>query len=376
MGENTPGRRESAGRGDRLVRRRLFLKQPNMRRMIYALTPILVSAVYFFGWRVVFILAICNVAGLTSEYVMTRRRGQPISTACFVTCWLYALSLPPTVPWWIAVVGVVVAILFAKEVFGGFGRNFANPAIVGRAFVYVCFPVPLTARWVPALRGFPGGFAHWSLAELGRLPSYLAATGKDVADAVSQASPMWVYRDLGEGAWRQAGSYWDLLTGSIGGVIHTDGLTQIMSAGSMGEGCAALIALSAVYLLVTKTANWRLMLSCLCGLVATNLLFRDAFGFDGPGGIPPVAFNLLAGTTLYVTVFMVTDPVSAPKQKLAQFAYGALIGFLIVVLRWRGVFVAAATFSVLLGNIVGPLLDMGATAWNRRRRAATPEGGA
>ncbi len=363
---------------------KLFMKQKNMLRVIYALVPILISAIYFFGWRVLAVLAVCQAAGLLTELITSRRRGQLVSAANFVTCWLFALSLPPTAPLWIAVVGVVVAILFGKEVFGGFGRNFANPAIVGRCFVYVCFPTALTSSFAPVFKGFPGGFAHWSFESLKELPGYLAgavgaaAGGRvQVADAISQASPLWVAKRMPIEVAEKAISLWDMFVGSIGGSFEVGGQMRILSAGSIGEGSAILILLAAVYLLLTKTANWRLMLSSLLGLSLATLLFRHLLGFDGSGEVPPLQFTLLAGTTLYVTVFMVTDPVSAPKRKLAMYAYGGLIGFLIVTMRWRGVFVAAASFAILLGNLCGPLLDMAAAAWQQRTgRRRHPAAGA
>ena len=351
--------------------RKLFMKQKIMFRVLIALAPIVVSGIYFFGWRVLALLAFCTLVGLVTEYVTSRQRGGPVSSACLVTCTLYSLSLPPTVPFWIAGIGILVAILFGKEVFGGFGRNFANPAIVGRAFVYVCFPVPLTAQFVPAFKGFPGGLAHWSFESLQQLPAHLAAGGRRVADAVSQASPMWVNREFGPEVASKAASLWNMLLGNIGGTFTTpDGSTRILSAGSIGEGCALLIVLAAVYLLITKTANWRLMLSALAGLAAATGLFRHVLGFDGVGEVPTLAFTLLAGTTLYVTVFMVTDPVSAPNRNLARYAYGFFIGFMVVLLRWKGIFVAAASFSVLLGNIIAPLLDLGAEALAARKASA------
>ena len=351
-----------------------------MIRMVAALAPLAVSAVYFFGWRVVAVLAVVHAAGLATEWIMARRRGAPISMACFVTCMLYGLSLPPTVPMWIAVVGIVVAILFGKEAFGGFGRNFANPAIVGRAFVYVCFPNELTSSFVPVFRGLPGGFAHWSFRSLSEVPAQLAGSGRSVVDAVSQATPQWVYKRFGEQVVTRGASVWELLFGHIGGTYEVEGTARVLSAGSMGEGCAVLIVLAGVYLLVTRTANWRLMASGLFGVVAANVLFRTILGFNGPepGNVAPLALTLLAGSTLYVVVFMVTDPVSAPKKSPAQLAYGAIIGFLVVVIRWRGVFVAAASFAVLMGNLIGPLLDIAAGWWQQRRkaRAAEPAEGA
>lgn len=365
-------------------KRKLFLKQAPMLRVVYALIPIAVSAVYFFGWRALAVLAVCNAVGFGAEYIMASRRNAPVSSACLVTCWLYALSLPATVPFWVAAVGVIVAIVFAKEAFGGFGRNFANPAITGRAFVYLCFPNDLTQQFVPVFKGFPGGFAHWSFSAAGRLPEYLAeqaaSAGRTAADAISQASPMWVGREYGIEAIKNGGNgatIWDMTLGTIGGMFQAPGQApRILSAGSMGEGCAVLIVAAGIYLLWTKTANWRLMAGCLLGLVAANTLFHDVLGYSGVGQVPPLHWQLTAGTTLYVLVFMVTDPVSATKKPPAQWAYAFLIGFLIVVLRWKGVFVAAATFSVLLGNMVGPLLDLGAGAWQdwRKKRKAPPEG--
>ncbi len=360
--------------------RKLLLRQPIMFRVVYALLPLLAAAIYFFGWRALAVVALVYVVGFATEHLMERRQGKPVSSACFVTCMLYGLSLPPTVPLWIAGVGIVVAILFGKEVFGGFGRNFANPAIVGRAFVYVCFPVPLTAQFVPVFRGFPGGLAHWSMESFlraaGRLPDYLQGAGTRVADAVTQASPMWVNKAFGESATYQGFSIWNLLLGNISGTFEAGGSTRVLAAGSMGEGCALLIAAAAVYLLVTKTANWRLMLSAVLGLAAATVLFRHVLGYGdlAAGGewryvVPPFHYTLLAGTTAYGVVFMVTDPVSAPNRNGAKWAYGFLIGFLVVFLRWRGVFVAAASFAILLGNIVGPLLDVWADWWRGRRKA-------
>jgi len=352
-------------------RPKLFMKQPQMMRMVYCLLPVMLSGVYFFGWRVAAVVGVCLAAGLITERITSRTRGQAISMACLVTVLLYALSLPPTVPLWIAAVGMVVGVLFGKEVFGGFGRNFANPAIVGRAFVYICFPVELTGRFVPAFKGFPGGLARWSFESLSDMPSYLAQSGRGVADAVSQASPMWIAREYGTEAVGGAGngaSIWDMALGSIGGTFQATGETasRVMSAGSTGEGCAVLIALTAVYLLWTKTAKWRLMLPAFAGVAFANVLFRNVLGFDGLGGVPAIEWQLLSGTTMFAAVFMITEPVSAPKKNPAQIAYAFLIGFLIVTLRWRGVFVAAATFSILLGNLVAPLLDMAAEAWASR----------
>ena len=350
--------------------RRLFMKQPAMLRMLYALSPLFLTGIYFFGWRVAAVVAVVFITGLGTEFIMSRRRGAAVSMACLVTCALYGLSLPPTVPYWIAAVGAVVAILFGKEVFGGFGRNFANPAIVGRAFVYVCFPIPLTAQFVPAFKGFPGGFAQWSMEHFvratGHLPEYLSSAGQQITDAVTQASPMFVSGKFGTETAAEAVSLWDMMIGNIGGVFTTEGGVRIMAAGSIGEGCGLLVILCGVYLLISRTANWRLMLSPLVGVGFATVLFRHLLGFDGLGEVPAFTFTIFAGTTLYASIFMVTEPVTAPKMKVAKLVYGFLIGFLIVLIRWKGIFVAAASFSILLGNIVAPLLDLGVAAVKER----------
>ncbi len=343
---------------------RLLTRQKAMNRMLIALAPLAVAAVYFFGWRVVGVLAVVFVVGYLTELITARRRGQAVSTAALVTCALYGLSLPPTTPMWIAAVGAVAAILFGKEVFGGFGRNPFNPAIVGRAFVYICFPVELTGRFVPAFSGWPGGLAHWSFETLKELPVQLAAAGGAVADAVTQATPLRASAVYGyETPW------WRLAMGNITGTFDAGGTTKVLAAGSMGEGCAALIVLAGIYLLWTRTASWRLMLGGLAGVAVSNVLFRNVLGFAALGGVPPLHFTLLSGTTLYVIVYMITEPVSAPKKKPAQLAYAFVIGFLMVLLRWRAIFAAAATFSILLGNLIGPLLDMAAAQWTARKKA-------
>lgn len=342
--------------------KRLFMKQANMMRMLYALVPVLAAGVYLFGWRVLALVVVCTLVGLITEGITAGQRGQPISTACFVTCWLYALSLPPTMPFWMAAVGVVVGVLFGKEVFGGFGRNFANPAVVGRAFVYVCFPIASTGRFVPALWRWPGALARWSFATMGELPAWLNPGAKlALADAVTAATPMWARRDFGFDT-----PLADLFIGTIGRTFQGPYGTRVLAAGSIGEVSAMLCILAGVYLLATRTANYRLMLSPLLGAVGMAVVLRHVAGVDA---VPPLGFTMCSGALLYGSVFMVTEPVSAPKQAGAMWLYGLFIGVMIVVLRWKSQFSGAVAFAILLGNIVGPLLDMGVGALRERRKA-------
>ncbi len=346
------------------MKKPVFLQQPMMVRVLYALIPVAVAAVYLFGWRVLALVAVSCLFAFLSEWIMVPAKPGKISQAVWVTAALFGLSLPPTTPFWIAAVGIVFGIVFGKMVFGGFGKNIFNPAIVGRAFVYVCFPVDLTSRFVPAFRGFPGGFARWSFESLKELPAALAAPGLQVVDAITAATPMWTRRDYDFEV-----RLWDLVTGQIGALFDHAGHARVLAAGSAGEACAIAILLGAIYLLWTKTANWRLMLSSLLGAIATNLLLRNALDITA---VPPLGFTLFSGAFLYATVFMVTDPISAPRLKESMWPYGFLIGALIVFFRYKAVFAGGVAFAILIGNMFSPSLDLWIKRWQARKKTVGP----
>lgn len=332
-----------------------FLKQKNMLRVLYALAPVAVAAIYYFGWRVLALLVVAGICGFGTEWFMQSRKPKgKVSYAVFVTAALYGLSLPPTTPFWIAAVGIIIAILFGKEVFGGFGKNIFNPAVVGRAFVYVCFPIEMTGRFVPVFTGFPGGFTHWSLS---KLPMAFTQAGITLTDALTAATPMWARRDFAHTT-----NTLNLFLGNIGELFSFEGKVKILAAGSMGEVSALLIILAGIYLIATKTASWRLTLSMLLGATGITLLLRNVFGIDG---VPPLPFTLFSGALLYGAIFMVTDPVSAPKVPLSQWLYGAFIGIMVVFFRYKSVFAGGLAFSILLGNTIAPSLDL----WIKRYRA-------
>lgn len=326
-----------------------FKRQTVMERVLLALVPCLIGAVYFFGWRSFVMLLWVMAVGCLTEYLMASRRGDPLTGSCMVTCALLALSLPPAVPFWMAAVGILVGIFFGKEVFGGFGRNVFNPAIVGRAFIYVCFPVELTGQFAPAYGGFPGGFAQWG-----------PKTMLNGMDALTAATPMWARRDHGFVA-----DLSDLFLGTIGGTF--DEGTRVLAAGSVGEVSALLVLIGGIYLLWTKAANWRLVSGSLGGAVVASLFFRYILGADG---VPPLLWSLCSGAMLYACFFMVTDPVSAPNDKKAQWIYAAFIGVMIVFLRWKSVFSGAVAFAILLGNTVGPTVEMITSSKKKKKSAA------
>ena len=155
---------------------KILLKQVMMRKVLLALTPCIAGGIYFFGWRSLLIVLWAALVGFITEYIFTRKRDKPVSEAVFVTTTIFALIMPPTVGLHIVTIGVVFAVMFTKEIFGGFGHNIFNPALAGRCFVYICFPVAMTAAWAPAADGFWGALDKW--------------TTLDSLDAVTGASPM------------------------------------------------------------------------------------------------------------------------------------------------------------------------------------------
>ena len=175
---------------------------------------------------------------------------------------------------------------------------------------------------------------------------------------------MWARRDFHFTAdWVQ------LLLGNIGALFKDNGSLKVLAAGSVGEVSALLIIIAAVYLIVTKTAQWRLTVATLLGAVGINLLLKYVFGIDA---LPPLHFTILSGALLYGAVFMVTDPVSAPKVPLSQWIYGLFIGAMLVFFRYKSIFAGGLAFSILLGNMIAPSLDL----WIKRSRSSKQTRGA
>ncbi|HOX31706.1 MAG TPA: RnfABCDGE type electron transport complex subunit D [Spirochaetales bacterium] len=298
----------------------MFQKQPVMRRVLASLAPLFLFSIYLYGPRSIAILAVSLLVGAGVELLFERKRGKKPSEAVLVTGALLALSMPPTVPLWIVAVGAAFAVFMAKEVYGGFGRNVFNPAIAGRLFVYISFVAAMQSGFLS-----PGAFGT-------------------AVDAVGGATPLVLMRG-GEG--RGLG---DLILG--------------LRAGALGESSALLIALAGIYLLATKTASYRLMLSTL----VSGASFAALLLALGVAKALPLE-SLLAGSFLFVAVFMATDPVSAPKKPAAQWLYGALIGCCVILIRTFSLFPEGTSFAVLLGNSAASLLDDAAAAAERRRAA-------
>ena len=247
-----------------------FQTQKMMRKVLFSLLPIAIFSIYAYGYRVLWLGAWVFLAGILTEWIVERGRKKKVSEAVLVTCLLFTLSLPPVTPWWVAVLGIVFGVFFAKEVYGGFGRNVFNPAIVSRLFVYLTFPNLLTTGWI--------AWSHFG------------------SNPVTAATPLALLK-----------------------VGETPGLAELffgIRAGSLGEGPIFLVIAAAIYLIWSKTASWRIMLSTALSGVLFTFLF-DWLKVPGALDALPAIFS---GSFLFVTVFMATDPVSAPK-KLPPYGY-------------------------------------------------------
>jgi Na+-transporting NADH:ubiquinone oxidoreductase subunit B len=307
-------------------RRPVVRWQRNMIAVLTGLAPVALAATYFYGWRSLVVLAVTNAFAFATEYYFTRQREEPVTSAVFVTGSLLALSLPPRIPLWMCAVGAVVAVTFGKELFGGMGRNVFNPALVGRAFLYVCFPVASTSNWAPPFVGGAAGFGHW-------MP----------LDGVTAATPLPQFA---------AGVSTPLLQLFFGAV-----------PGSLGEACKAILILGACYMLWKRVASWEIMSSTVGAYLVATGLFR-LFGW-GTGADP--LHGVLAGGFLYGAIYMATDPVSANRTRPGKLAYGAIIGLVTALIRDFGNFPEGIMFAILLGNTLGPITEAGLERWKVRR---------
>ena len=331
MGQDEPQATEQHGAGaGGFALWDFFLYQKPMLRVVASTGPAVLGSVYFFGWRALAVIVLSVATGVFFEWLFCRKRGEPVSSAVFVTAVLYALIMPPRVPYMIVVVGMAFGIVFGKEVFGGFARNVFNPALVGRCFVYVCFPVAMTAEWLAPYAGAPGGFARWAGA----------------ADAFTRATPLTQYK-----ADEAVATLGRLLMGNVGGCL--------------GETSALLIILGGVYLVYTKTANWRIIVSCLLGAAAASALF----GLGDAATVPGVGFTMLSGGMLFGAVFMATDPISAAQTNEGRWIYGLGIGALTVIIRGYSNFSGGVMFAILLMNTFNPTIDSAVRAVKKARRA-------
>jgi Na+-transporting NADH:ubiquinone oxidoreductase subunit B len=291
-----------------------------MKRVLMSLVPIILFATYLFGLRVLVMLSVVSAAAILTEYLVAKSmdgKKAKVTEAVLVSSFLYTLALPPSIPYWIAILGIIFGILFGKAAFGGYGKNIFNPALVGRCFIYISFPNPMTIEWTKPFQSFPGGLLRYSGG----------------IDALSSATPIMRYKSEG---------------------FFEPYLNQIIGTteGAMGATSVLLIVLAGIYLVYTKTASYKLMLSTIFAYAG----FSTVFSLVGivPGN--PLA-GVLSGGLMFGAVFMVTDPISAPKEEASKWIYGFIVGMCTFLITAFALFPGGLMFSVLIGNTFASLID-------------------
>jgi len=267
------------------------------------------------------------VGGIWEVLFATVRRHE-VNAGFLVTSMLFALIMPPDAPLWQVALGISFGVVIGKEVFGGTGKNFLNPALTGRAFLYFAYPANMSGEtiWTP-VDGFSGA--------------------TNLAIAASEGYEAIIAR---------GGSWFD----SFYGVVQ----------GSIGETSTLACLIGLTFLLFTKIANWRLVVGCLGGMIAFSSLLNFIGSDTNPMFNVPWYWHLVMGGYAFGLVFMVTEPVSASHTNMGRFIYGALIGFMVVMIRViNPAFPEGMMLAILFGNVFAPLIDHFVVQANIRRRA-------
>ena len=274
-----------------------------MLDVITALMPCVVAGIWLFGWRAALVIVLSVAFCVLTELACQKIGRRPVrinDLSAVVTGIILALNLPPTAPWWMILIGAVVAIGLVKQLFGGIGDNFLNPALAARAVLLASWPARMTATNTASAYPLP-------------------------FDTVTSATVLTPGNALDV-------SMVDLLVGRIPGTI--------------GEVCKVAILLGLVYLLLRRTITWHIPVV----MVGTFALCAWAFGLD------PLA-SVLSGGVLFGAVFMATDYVTSPMTRWGQVIYAAGAGLIVALIRAFGSYPEGVTYAILLMNIATPLID-------------------
>ncbi|HKM15793.1 MAG TPA: NADH:ubiquinone reductase (Na(+)-transporting) subunit B [Marinospirillum sp.] len=272
------------------------------------------------------IYAVTFIVGGFWEVLFAMRRGHEVNEGFFVTSILFALILPATIPLWQVGLGITFGIVIGKEIFGGTGKNFLNPALTGRAFLYFAYPAQIS------------GDAIW-----------VAADGYTGATALSMA-----FQD-GMATLQQNLSWWDAFVGIM--------------PGSVGETSTLAILIGGAVLLLTRIASWRIMAGVMLGMMATATLFNMIGSETNNMFAMEWYWHLVTGGFAFGMVFMATDPVSASMTDKGKLVFGALIGVMTVLIRVvNPAFPEGIMLAILFANLFAPLIDSLVVKANIKRR--------
>jgi Na+-translocating ferredoxin:NAD+ oxidoreductase subunit D len=297
-----------------------------MTDVIIAMMPALAASVYYFGTGAVIVTLVSVLSCVLFEFLIQKYilKGPATITngSAIVTGLLLAFNLPSNIPLYIIVIGALVAIGIAKMTFGGLGNNPFNPALVGRVFLLISFPVKMTSWPVP--NGFHTGYAD---AVTGATPLALVKEGIKNGESLS-------------GLMDKVPTHMQMFYGHMGG--------------SMGEVAAIALLLGLVYMLILKTITWHIPVSVL-GSVA---VFTGILWLIDPSKNADPLFHLLTGGVMLGAIFMATDYVTSPMTHKGMILYGILIGVITVIIRVYGSYPEGVSFAILIMNAFVPLINM------------------
>lgn len=298
-----------------------------MRDVIIALLPAVAVSIYYFGFSAIKLVLVGVISCMLVEFLIQKFLFKGKCTICdysaALTGVLLALNLPPNSPWWLMVIGAIVAIGVAKMTFGGLGQNLFNPALVGRVFLLVSFPVLMTDWTAPA--------------------SFFGAS----IDATSGATPLALVKEA-------------VAAGTPISEIFVNNphlsYSQLLFArvGSAGEVSAIALLLGFVYLLVRRVIKPHITLS----IWATVFVFSGILWLCNPEQFTDPIFNLLTGGMLLGSIFMATDYVTSPMSEKGMIIFGVGIGLITILIREFGAYPEGISFAILIMNATVPLINM------------------
>ena len=275
------------------------------------------------------VYAVVFIVGGFWEVLFAMVRGHEVNEGFFVTSVLFALILPPSIPLWQVALGITFGVVVGKEIFGGTGKNFLNPALTGRAFLFFAYPAQMSGNSV------------WT-----------------AADGVSGATPLGLANEGGIQAILDSGLTWmDAFMGTI--------------QGSMGETSTLAILIGGAVLLTMRIASWRIVAGVMLGMIITSLLFNSIGSDTNPMFAVDWTWHLVMGGFAFGMIFMATDPVSASMTNFGKYFFGALIGFMVVMIRViNPAFPEGMMLAILFANLFAPLIDHFVVQANIKRRVA------
>lgn len=298
-------------------------------------SKMLIGAIFFLP-----IYAVSFGVGAFWEVLFCIVRKHEVNEGLFVTSLFFALIVPPTIPLWQVALGITFGVIIGKEVFGGTGRNFMNPALVGRAFLFFAYPAECSGDkvWIATNAAYDGStgatpLAQWAAGEI---------DATHFAQNVSNVNIDWLHAFFG------------------------------FMPGAIGEVSTFMILIGLVILLFTKIASWRIVFSIFLGMTVVSTLFNMiATEGSNPMLFMPFYWHFVLGGFAFGMVFMATDPVTSPYTKKGKYIYGFLIGAMVVLIRVvNPAFPEGMMLAILFGNMCAPLIDYMVKSRNIKKRLA------